>query len=202
MSRVCSCQSAGPPTRRTDTGSEPEGVFVVMGPSCYPALTSVRRTPTRPCIHQSQATIPPPSRLHTPRHYSVSAQVSAIPLRRRVVVELWWYEGALAPVDPQHRTGTRRDIRLGTKKPGPTECSVGPGFETSVLVVVVVLSVPPGDAAGAPPAWAAASSGPPPPLLARSGFGMRGQAAEPIPGGIAIVAVVVDEDAGTSGPTA
>src|SRR5699024_5956554 len=51
----------------------------------------------------------PPSRLHTPRHYSVSAQVSAIPLRRRVVVELWWYEGALAPVDPQHRTGTRRD---------------------------------------------------------------------------------------------
>src|SRR5690625_2464481 len=91
------------------------------------------------------------------------------------------------------------EIRLGTKKPGPTEHSVGPGFETSVLVVVVVLSVPPGDAAGAPPAWAAASSGPPPPLLARSGFGMRGQAAEPIPGGIAIVAAVVDEDAGTSG---
>src|SRR5699024_796949 len=163
------------------------------GPILLPGSDICPQNPhTRPHAHT-------PVHFHTPRHYSVSAQVSAIPLRRRVVVELWWYEGALAPVDPQHRTGTRRDIRLGTKKPGPTECSVGPGFETSVLVVVVVLSVPPGDAAGAPPAWAAASSGPPPPLLARSGFGMRGQAAEPIPGGIAIVAVVVDEDAGTSG---
>src|SRR5690625_7575995 len=132
MSRVCSCQSAGPPTRRTDTGSEPEGVFV-MGPSCYPALTSVRRihthahTPTRPCIHQSQATIPPPSRLHTPRHYSVSAQVSAIPLRRRVVVELWWYECALAPVDPQHRTGTRRDTGCVLRNVARAGTPSGPG---------------------------------------------------------------------------
>src|SRR5699024_7801324 len=88
---------------------------------------SVRRTPTRPCIHQSQATIPPPSRLHTPRHYSVSAQVSAIPLRRRVVVELWWYEGALAPVDPQHRTGgsSREGISvlMRTRAP-PIECAL------------------------------------------------------------------------------
>src|SRR5699024_4848302 len=127
MSRVCSCQSAGPPTRRTDTGSEPEGVFVVMGPSCYPALTSVRRTPTRPCIHQSQATIPPPSRFHTPRHYSVSAQVSAIPLRRRVVVELWWYEGALAPVDPQHRPGTRRDTGCVQRMVARAGTPSGPG---------------------------------------------------------------------------
>src|SRR5699024_2021709 len=134
MSRVCSCQSAGPPTRRTDTGSEPEGVFV-MGPSCYPALTSVRRihthahTPTRPCIHQSQATIPPPSRLHTPRHYSVSAQVSAIPLRRRVVVELWWYEGARAPRVPQPRTGPPREtgcLRRRAARPGAPPGPGGP----------------------------------------------------------------------------
>src|SRR5699024_3618969 len=82
---------------------------------------------TRPCIHQSQATIPPPSRLHTPRHYSVSAQVSAIPLRRRVVVELWWYEGALAPVDPQHRTGTRRDTGCVQRMVARAGTPSGPG---------------------------------------------------------------------------
>src|SRR5699024_2101916 len=94
MSRVCSCQSAGPPTRRTDTGSEPEGVFV-MGPSCYPALTSVRR-------------------IHTHAH-------------RRVVVELWWYEGALAPVDPQHRTGTRRDTGCVQRMVARAGTPSGPG---------------------------------------------------------------------------
>src|SRR5699024_1465671 len=218
---------------------------------------------TRPCIHQSQATIPPPSRLHTPRHYSVSAQVSAIPLRRRVVVELWWYEGALAPVDPQHRTGTRRDtgcvqrmvaragtpsgtggrvipargylcscghelprlsellylceirpdrrrpgLRLGTKKPPQPTWLRGPVSDfrglpravvrCAVLVLAVVVSVQPGDAVGAPPSRASGYV-PSPPLLGRSVCGVCGQAVVPIPGGLAVVAVVVDEDAGTSG---
>src|SRR5699024_2560060 len=127
MSRACSCQSTAPPAKRTDTASEPAGVSGVSATCCYAALTTLFRTATRSCTLIAPTTIPPTSRLLTPRHYSVSAHVSAIPLRRRVVVELWWYEGALAPVDPQHRTGTRRDTGCVQRLVARAGTPSGPG---------------------------------------------------------------------------
>src|SRR5699024_1789316 len=91
-------------------------------------------------------------------------------------------------------------VYVWAQKAPATTLVAGAGSSVS-LALVVVVSVQPGDAAGAPPSWASGSD-PPPPLLSCGFFGACGQAAEPIPGGLAIVAVVVDEDAGTSGPTA